>query len=400
MESRGFWQHDSMYLSLMIGLLTGALVTIFMAILGIAQFYLIEYPWMIYFLPLAAILLIFINHFAKIPHYFGVKNDLHQLYRYSDSFNLDFPRFRAVFLAIQTFLGQIVGASTGREGVAVQLGIYAVKWIPEKWRAQQNTRLLFISGAAAGFSAAIGAPLAAVFFVIELFRRQESIRKLFFYGLSSSIVAFVCTQILQVKHTQLPHLPFYRFQFKEVNYIIFCLFCFALLARIFKWLLSQSEFRLSQMIPNDNKRLFLLSFVYLGFILLLPGQQWIGLGTVWIEKYFLVPSVGYLFLIKLLATIFCLSIGFRGGEFVPLLFIGATMGNYFAQQFNLPISLMAALGFVAVYSGTSRLMVTSLFLAIELFGWEISGWAFLAILMSFIFSGKDSIYRSYSNGQK
>ncbi len=382
-----------MYLSFIIGLMTGSLVSIFLALLGIAQYLLIEQPWFVYLLPVAALIVMFLNQYGQIPHHFGVKKNILQLQQMNQLTTLDFPRFRAIFLAIQTFTSQIVGASTGREGVAVQLGIHAVSWIPEKWRAQQDTRLLFISGAAAGFSAAVGSPLAAVFFVIELYRRQESIRKLFLYGIIASLVAYVCTQVFQVKHTQLPHLPFYRFQFKQINYIVFSLFCFALMARTFKWLLSQSEYRLNLLIQNENKRLFAMSFIYLILILILPGQQWIGLGTVWIEKYFLVPAVGYLFLIKLFVTVFCIAIGFRGGEFIPLLFIGATMGNYFAQQFGLPISLMAALGFIAIFSGASRLFLTSIFLAIELFGWEVSGWALLAILMSFLFSGKESIYQ-------
>ena len=310
-----------MYLSFIIGLMTGSLVSIFLALLGIAQYLLIEQPWFVYLLPVAALIVMFLNQYGQIPHHFGVKKNILQL-------------------------------------------------------QQMN-----------------GAPLAAVFFVIELYRRQESIRKLFLYGIIASLVAYVCTQVFQVKHTQLPHLPFYRFQFKQINYIVFSLFCFALMARTFKWLLSQSEYRLNLLIQNENKRLFAMSFIYLILILILPGQQWIGLGTVWIEKYFLVPAVGYLFLIKLFVTVFCIAIGFRGGEFIPLLFIGATMGNYFAQQFGLPISLMAALGFIAIFSGASRLFLTSIFLAIELFGWEVSGWALLAILMSFLFSGKESIYQ-------
>mgnify|MGYP000565042800 CR=1 FL=1 len=62
----------------------------------------------------------------------------------------------------------------------------------------------------------------------------------------------------------------------------------------------------------------------------------------------------YDFLLKLIFTTFTIGVGFKGGEVTPLFFVGATLGSALSFIIPLPMSLLAGLGFVAVFAGATN----------------------------------------------
>ncbi|KCX60847.1 voltage gated chloride channel family protein, partial [Acinetobacter baumannii 855125] len=83
-------------------------------------------------------------------------------------------------------------------------------------------------------------------------------------------------------------------------------------------------------------------------------QQYNGLGTDKIISSFYVPIEFYDFLNKTIFTAITLGSGFKGGEITPLFYVGATLGNALGAVLNLPISLLAGLGLVSLFSGASK----------------------------------------------
>jgi H+/Cl- antiporter ClcA len=77
-----------------------------------------------------------------------------------------------------------------------------------------------------------------------------------------------------------------------------------------------------------------------------------------------------------------------------LFFIGATLGNALSPLLHLPFSLLAGLGFVAVFAGAANTPLASTIMAMELFGSEVGIYAALACVASYMFSGHTGIYRS------
>ena len=69
-----------------------------------------------------------------------------------------------------TWLGHLLGASVGREGVAVQIASAGASLLTPALQRQQDRRRLLVAGVAAGFAGLFCTPLAAVFFALELFR--------------------------------------------------------------------------------------------------------------------------------------------------------------------------------------------------------------------------------------
>jgi len=104
----------------------------------------------------------------------------------------------------------------------------------------------------------------------------------------------------------------------------------------------------------------------------------------------------YDFVLKLLFTAFTLGAGFKGGEVTPLFFIGATLGNALAWMLPLPMSLLAGMGFVAVFAGATNTPIACIVMGIELLGIESGIYIGLACVAEYLFSGHRSICSAQS----
>ena len=82
-----------------------------------------------------------------------------------------------------------------------------------------------------------------------------------------------------------------------------------------------------------------------------------------------------------------------------LFFIGATMGNSLAHILPLPASLLAGMGFVAVFAGAANTPIASTLMAVELFGAEVGAFAGIASILSYLFSGHSGIYTAQRVGR-
>lgn len=122
--------------------------------------------------------------------------------------------------------------------------------------------------------------------------------------------------------------------------------------------------------------------------------KYIGLGVPTIVDAFNIDMKSYDFLLKVLFTSFTLGAGFKGGEVTPLFFIGATLGNVLIWFIPLPMSLLAGMGFVAVFAGATNTPIACTIMGIELFGIESGVFIALACATAYLFSGHIGIYSS------
>ena len=97
---------------------------------------------------------------------------------------------------------------------------------------------------------------------------------------------------------------------------------------------------------------------------------------------------------KTLYTTITLGTGFKGGEVTPLFYIGATLGNTLSSLLNAPVSLFAALGFIAVFAGATNTPLACTFMGVELFGGEHALLFAIACFTAYFFSGNSGIYTS------
>ncbi|MEG1932076.1 MAG: chloride channel protein, partial [Pygmaiobacter sp.] len=102
--------------------------------------------------------------------------------------------------------------------------------------------------------------------------------------------------------------------------------------------------------------------------------------------------VPWAFLLKLLLTTLTLGAGFRGGEIVPTLCIGATFGSVAGVLLGLDPGFAAALGMIAVFCGAVNSPIASIVLSVEFFGSESLLYFAVVCAVSYLLSGKYSLY--------
>ena len=85
--------------------------------------------------------------------------------------------------------------------------------------------------------------------------------------------------------------------------------------------------------------------------------------------------------------------GFKGGEIVPSVCIGATFGCVLGNFLGMPASICAAAGMVAVFCGVTNCPLTSILIAFELFGFEGVAFYLIAVSISYAASGYYGLYK-------
>ena len=89
----------------------------------------------------------------------------------------------------------------------------------------------------------------------------------------------------------------------------------------------------------------------------------------------------------MLFTAIALGAGFKGGEIVPTLCVGAAFGCAFGQITGFAPSLCAACSMAALFAGVTNCPISSLVIALELFGYEGMEYFSIAIAVAFALSG-------------
>ena len=102
----------------------------------------------------------------------------------------------------------------------------------------------------------------------------------------------------------------------------------------------------------------------------------------------------YDFILKAVFTAITIGCGFKGGEIVPTFFIGATLGYTVGGLVGLDPHLGAALGMVGLFCCVINSPITSMILAIEIFG--SANLLPFAIVIAFcnVLSGYASLYKA------
>ena len=148
------------------------------------------------------------------------------------------------------------------------------------------------------------------------------------------------------------------------------------------------------MIENSYVRAIVGAVIIIVLTLLVGNQDYNGVGSQMIERSLSGDVPIYAFLLKILFTAITLSAGYKGGEIIPSLIIGATLGSAFGTIFGLPAGLWAEVGMVAVFCGVTNCPITSLLIGFELFNFQASSFLLIAVAISYIVSGYSGLYKA------
>ncbi|TDS07561.1 chloride channel protein [Sphingobacterium paludis] len=374
---------------LLISFLIGSTSALFLYALQWVTAYRDTHHWLIALLPLAGVVILW-----WYQRYAGAaqkgNNLLLEAYYYP---RIAIPWKMAPMIVLSTLMTHLFGGSAGREGTAIQYGgtiaSQCSRWL--SW-SKQETRILLLCGIAAGFASLFGTPWAGALFAIEVVQVGKVRWKAWIpIALTALLSNWVCG-LYGSLHTHYPIVQTVpNLSLATVGHLLLASLAFGLAAKFFVFT-SDGFSALFQKIKFPLLRPFIGGLTVLLIVLCLQSTKHIGLGIPTILASFDTRLLPYDFLIKIVLTAITLSAGFKGGEVTPLFFIGATLGNALALIIPLPMALLAATGFVAVFAGCTKTPIACSVMAIELFGWQAALFFITACIVSFLVSGKQGIY--------
>ena len=305
------------------------------------------------------------------------------------------PLRMAPLVLFGTIATHLFGGSAGREGTAVQIGgAVADRFTKVLKLSERDRRIVLIAGISAGFASVFGTSLAGGIFALEVLVlgriRLDAIIPSF---MAAILANYFCT-VWGITHTQ------YRITnvaaMTPVN-LLWCLVAgiiFGFVAMLFSKSTRFWSGLFNSKIKYPPLRPVIGGAVLALVVYLMGTTKYIGLGVPTIVDAFNIDMKSYDFLLKVLFTSFTLGAGFKGGEVTPLFFIGATLGNVLIWFIPLPMSLLAGMGFVAVFAGATNTPIACTIMGIELFGIESGVFIALACSTAYLFSGHTGIYTS------
>ena len=287
-----------------------------------------------------------------------------------------------------TLLSHLGGASVGREGTALQMGgaiaDQGSRWIDPN---ESERRTLILCGVSAGFATVFGTPIAATVFALEFVRVRSWA---FLPCLATAFLAdLVGRKLFFAQHADY-RLPVPAdYDLGGLGSALALGVACGLIARLYVFLSRREAARPN---PEPYARIFFTGTLFSAAIYFHHSADLTGLGLPVIESALVEPAAPLTFVFKFLFTLMCVTAGFRGGEVTPLFFIGATLGSAAAVLLSLPLSICAALGFVAVFAGAGAVPLACTVMACELFGYSIGGYAVIACAVSWLVAGRKGFY--------
>ena len=374
------------FLSILIGCAGGLIGGVFGLAIKKAAGFFGSCHWLLYLLPVSGCLIVWLY---RTFHEEGNRGTNMVLDSISSDASITPATGPLIF--ISTVLTHLTGGSAGREGAALQLGGSIGSLIGKALHLdQRDLKIAVMCGMSGCFGALFGTPLAAAVFCMEVI----SIGVMYYAALvpclfSSLIGAGISGKLgLSAEHFTIVEIP--EFGLKPVVLGILC----ALISMTFCVFLHEAEHWYRRFFKNPYIRILAASLILIGLTLVTGTRAYNGSSMGLIEQA-IEGHVPYeAFFLKAVFTAVTLGAGYKGGEIVPTLCVGATFGCAVGMLLGFSPSLCAACGMIALFAGVTNCPVSSILIAFEMCGFEAMPYFALAVAVSFTLSGYYGLYKS------
>lgn len=377
-------------IALLIGGTGGLIGSLFSMGVSFATSFRMNHPNMLFFLPVSGILIVWLYHTF---HEEGNRGTNMVIDAISSTEKVTLATGPLIF--VSTVLTHIVGGSSGREGAALQLGGSLGNLFGNAIHLdEKDKKIAIMCGMSAVFSALFGTPVAAAIFPLEVI----SIGVLYYAALVpcifSSFIGVGIARYLGIAGEHFTVLSIPAISVSSVGWIIFLSALCAGVSIVFCLMLHGAEHTYRKIFPNPYVRILAASAIFILLTLLIGTRDYCGSSMPLIERS-MEGEIGYeAFFLKMLFTAIALGAGFKGGEIVPTLCVGAAFGCAFGQITGFAPSLCAACSMAALFAGVTNCPISSLVIALELFGYEGMEYFSIAIAVAFALSGYYGLYAS------
>jgi chloride channel protein, CIC family len=280
------------------------------------------------------------------------------------------------FIASLFSLGS--GLLLGREGPTIQLGANIGKMVKDVFKQHEDkTNPLVSSGAAAGLASAFNAPFAGIIFVIE---EMHGHFRYNFYSIAAIMVASGTADfVVRILIGADPVIQMTVFNSPHISGI----WLFILLGGFFSligYLFNKLVIIVLDFFRKVSRFGIIITGITGGIIIVLTGvyfPEMIGGGysTIYkvLDKSFTIYVLLFLFVGRMVLTIFSYGSGVPGGIFAPMLALGVVFGmlfgtvmQYFFPELVTHPGIFAVAGMAGIFASTVRAPLTGLVLAVEM----------------------------------
>ena len=376
-------------LSLVVGISCGLIGTVFVNAISFVTGLRENNGWILYLLPVFGLILTFIYNKLNVK---GVgTNHIIKSVRTEEKVS--------PLLSVAVFCGTVFshfgGASVGREGAALQLGgsiggLFAkIFKVPEDIR-----RILVMSGMSGLFAALFGTPFAAFLFVLEVSRVGKRCFNAIIPAFLSSITAFLIANNLGVEPEHFPVNEIPDFSLEISWKFVLIAVVGAFVSWIFVNTLHKTEKIFAKVFKNEYIRVIVGGVIIIALTKILQTTDYNGGGIGVVHHVFTHGEVHYeAFLLKIIFTALSIGAGYKGGEIVPTIFIGGTLGGAGALLLGINPAFGGAIGITALFAGVTNAPFATVVLACEMFGIKGIGYYIIASAIGFALSGKACLYK-------
>lgn len=370
-------------LSIAMAIPIGIVVGLYNRILTAANNYRKEHEYLIYFLPIAGLLITFMYLRTKRNSYSGenlLKSDVQSAAK-------DIPFYMTFVVFIGSLITTFFGGSAGKEGSAVAMGGTLGDFIARKFNlSDDEQRTLVICGVGSAFGVIYDVPFAGAILGMELILKGK-------FHYEALIPAFLTTVIsneiairVGSKAVKYPSLILDDINFMVLMKLILLGIIFGVGGFIFNLVLDNSGKAYDKITKNPYIKAILGGVITI-VLFFIAGDNYNGLGQSFINDSFnnyvsIMDSIW-----KIIFTAVALGSVFQGGRGNPTFFVGATLGSFVARFINLPLESVTALGMVGLFCSATSLPITSIAMALEYFGGEEMVAIIIVMTVSYIISG-------------
>ena len=379
------------FFSVLAGLMAGAAATLFLVLLKLATDYREGHEVIIWALPAVGLFIGWTYHRWGQSVAGGNNLILDEIHDPQKTV----PVRMTPFILIGTVLTHLFGGSAGREGTAVQMGASLADQLQNFFTIEPEERkILLTAGAGAGFGAACGVPWAGVIFGMEVIVVGRLRPFAWMECLIASFVGYYTTRLLGAPHTHYPQFEIPEFSLALLGWVALAGICFGLAARTFSAITHLVERFNKKFVSYPPLRPFLAGLLLIGLYYLEGSYRYDGLGLQFIQDAIEEQGTFRDPALKILFTAITVGSGFKGGEFIPLVFTGTTLGSALGGVMPVSFQLLAGLGFAAVFGAAANTPLACAVMCMEIFGISVAPYALVACYMGYYFSGHSGIYKS------
>lgn len=377
-------------LAMVIGAATGALDMLFASVLSVLGAFRTSHPYLLIpFLPLAGLFLIWYGRRWGRDSFSAMDESFHAAF--GETARL--PWRTIPFVMLSAWITHFFGGSAGRAGVAVPMGAVMANHMGAFLRNRRARRILLLSGMAAGFGGLFQTPVAGVFFAMEILTSGGFDNAAFLPALAAAWCAYFTASFLGMERLTLTIADPLPFDPASVILLAGCGILFGLTGGTFAWSMKWARSFLAAHMRNPYGRIALCGAFVAAASLLIHDGRYSGLSLSVTAAAFTGGVIySYDFLAKYILTIVTRASGYQGGEVMPLLCIGASLGAALSPILGIPAPFLAACGAVGVLSGATSTLLAPLALGMELFGWSAMPFFFTVTVMARAVNQNQSLY--------